>query len=302
MDETAGSGAVRREAVRGEVVRSEVVRSEVVTPGPAEALAGLLGVPLPDLDGGEGLPLLWHWLYTLDRPAQADLGRDGHPVRGTVPLPPGPGRRRLWAGGRVRALGPLRVGGTATRRTRVLATEDKRGRSGEFTVVRVGHEVSQDGRVVVEERQDLVYRVPDPGAAGRGSGPPSDADRPRGPEEPPGPDEWALEITPVLLFRFSALTHNGHRIHYDRDYARDVEGYPGLVTHGPLQALVMAEAGPARAGAPVPGTSFDYRLVAPLVDVQGLVARAVTGEDGAVRTAVRDRTGRRTAEGTLTPP
>ncbi len=140
-------------------------RTEVLTAGPAEGIAGLLGVDLPDLTGG-GLPPLWHWVYLLDRPAQCDLGPDGHPVRGVVPVPPGPGLRRMWAGGRVSSLRPLLVGAEATRTSRVLRSEAKVGRSGAMTFVTVRHEVAQDGRVVVEEDQDIVYREPTQGPAG----------------------------------------------------------------------------------------------------------------------------------------
>jgi len=270
--------------------------SEVLTPGPAHALGALLGVPVPDLDGGASLPLLWHWIYLLDRPAQADLGPDGHPVRGTVVAPPEPGRRRMWAGGRVRATGPLRSGQPATRRSRVLSVRDKQGRSGRLTFVVVEHQITQDGRLVIDEQQDIVYRD----AAPPGQPPAMAPDRP----VPPADDEWAIDVSPTLLFRFSALTYNAHRIHYDRDYARDAEGYPGLLTHGPLQALAMAEA--ARAlGASGPGSGgdqyFEYRLTAPLFDGQGMVVRAVR-EQGATTTAVRDRYGRPTASGTFRSP
>ena len=269
-----------------------VERTELIVPGPAEALGTLLGVALPDLDAGERLPLLWHWLYLLDRPAQADLGPDGHPGRCGIPLPPGPGWSRLFAGGEVRLVGPLRCGAPAARRTRVLATQDKRGRTGPLTFVTVGHEISQGGRVVVEDRQDILYRSRVRREAPRVTGP-------EGSSRPPGPDEWSIEVTTTLLFRFSALTYNAHRIHYDRDYVRDVEGHPGLLVHGPLQALAMAELARARGTAPVDGLTFAYRLTAPLLDGQGLVVRA-SREDGRVRTAVRDRTGRETAHGTLT--
>ncbi|WP_318531884.1 FAS1-like dehydratase domain-containing protein [Amycolatopsis eburnea] len=253
--------------------------AEPILPGPAAALAALLGVPLPE-DGV--LPLLWHWVYLLDRPAQADLGPDGHPVReGT---PPG---RRMWAGGRVRTTGELRWGEEATRHSEVLATREKQGRSGPLTFVTVAHRIHQAGRLVVDEEQDLVYR-----ASGGETYPAG------GPEVPPEPGEWALDVTPTLLFRFSALTYNAHRIHYDRDYCRDVEGYPGLLTHGPLQALAMAEAARAR-GAAGP-LAFEYRLVAPLFDFQGLIASA-RPDAGAMTTAVRDRSGRRTATGSLRP-
>ncbi|MEU0532305.1 FAS1-like dehydratase domain-containing protein [Amycolatopsis tolypomycina] len=264
----------------------EVERSEVLRAAPAQALGALLDVPVPDVED-DGLPLLWHWIYLLDRPAQADLGPDGHPVRNAVPAPPEPGRRRMWAGGRVRTHGPLRCGLPATRRTKVLSVQEKQGRTGRLTFVIVGHRICQEDRLVVDEQQDLVYRDAAAGAV------PDSGDQQ---VQQAAEDEWSIDVTPTLLFRFSALTYNAHRIHYDRDYARDVEGYPGLVTHGPLQALVMAEAA-RRSGASGP-LHFDYRLVAPLFDHQGLVACAVPGS-GATETAVRDRYGRQTATGTV---
>lgn len=268
-----------------------IERTELLIPGPAQALGALLDVPVPDLES-DGLPIAWHWLYLLERPAQADLGRDGHPVRGTIPEQPGPGRRRMWAGGQIRSLAPLRCGEQATRRTQVLTTAVKEGRTGRLTFVTVGHQIEQHGQVVVEERQDIVYRDAVDGAA-----PQHEITEPK----PPAPDEWAIEVSPSLLFRFSALTYNGHRIHYDRDYARDVEGYPGLVTHGPLQAIVMAEAARARGLATEPGLTLEYRLISPLFDHQGMVGRAVMeGRD--VRTTISDLAGRQTATGLLTRP
>jgi 3-methylfumaryl-CoA hydratase len=237
------------------------------------------------------LPLLWHWVYLLDRPATADLGPDGHPVRGSIPAPPEPGRRRMWAGGRVESHAPLRFDEPATRRTQVVSTQEKQGRTGRLTFVSVGHEILQRGRVVVEERQDVVYRD----MAGVSSAPAAAAEaRPQPLEE----DEWPIEITPPLLFRFSALTYNAHRIHYDRDYARDVEGYLGLLTHGPLQALAMTEAARAR-GRTGPGTVCEYRLVSPLFDHQGLVVRATETTNG-MEATVRDLSGRQTAHATIT--
>lgn len=257
--------------------------SELLQPGPANALGALLNVPVPDLER-DGLPLLWHWFYLLDRPAQSDLGRDGHPVRNTVAIPPGPGRRRMWAGGRVRGLGPLRCGEIATRRSRVQSTQDKQGRSGLLTFVVVRHEIWQRDELVVEEEQDIVYRDAD-------AGPLRFDERS---SVPAAEDEWSIDVSPTLLFRFSALTYNAHRIHYDRDYAREVEGYPGLLTHGPLQALVMAEAARRR----FDGQDFSYRLVSPLFDHQGLVVKALP-EAGSVVTSVRDVHGRQTATGVL---
>jgi 3-methylfumaryl-CoA hydratase len=297
-----------------------IERTETLAAGPAHALGGLLGVPVPDLDGGAGLPLLWHWVYLLDRPAQADLGPDGHPVRGVLPVPPAPGLRRMWAGGRVRGSGVLRVGEPATKLTRVLSMTSKVGRTGPLTFVVVGHQIVQRDQVVVDEEQDVVYRAAttptgpadgagtvgaDAGGAGTGGADAGGADA--GPAEvvPAGDGEWEIPVSPTLLFRFSALTYNAHRIHYDRDFARDVEGYPGLLTHGPLQALAMAEAAraaegadPAASAAPGRERSFEYRLVSPLFDHQGMVVSAVPG-GGATETAVRDLYGRQTARGTL---
>ena len=267
-------------------------RTEIPQPEPAFALADLLGVPAPDLAGGAGLPPLWHWVYLLERPALADLGPDGHPVRGTLPAPPGPGRRRMWAGGRVAVTGPLRCGEPATKRTRVLAVTEKHGRSGHLTFVTVGVQVLQRGAVVVAEEQDIVYRD----AAGA-----ADPADPAAPVVPAGQGEREIGISPALLFRFSALTYNAHRIHYDRDYCRDVEGYPGLLTHGPLQALAMAEAARAAGGTGgrTGNASFAYRLVSPLFDDQGLIVSAVQGPDVTTVTAARDRYGRQTASGTF---
>ncbi len=265
-------------------------RTELLAPEPAIALAELLDLPLPDLEGGEGLPLTWHWVYLLDRPRQQDLGEDGHPVRNAVPAPPGPGRRRMWAGGSVRTLAPLRVGEEATRRTVVVETTEKDGRSLHLTFVKVGHTILQRGGVVREERQDIVYR--DAAYA-----PSRDtAEIVMLPRLDVGTDEWAIGVTPTLLFRFSALTYNAHRIHYDRDYARDHEGYPGLVVHGPLQAVAMAELARRSGVTDSPGTLFEYRLVAPLFEGQGFVARSDPEGEGA-RTTVRDDWGRVTAEG-----
>jgi 3-methylfumaryl-CoA hydratase len=279
-----------------------IERTEILDPAPAYALGDLLGVPVPDLENGAGLPPLWHWIYLLERPPVADLGPDGHPVRGTLPVPPGPGLRRMWAGGRVRAWGALRCGEPATKQTRVLSVTEKDGRSGHLTFVTTGHQVRQRGVVVVDEEQDIVYRAaadaPPVRAGAPSAAPPAEALV----AVPVGEGEREIGISPVVLFRFSALTYNAHRIHYDRDYCRDVEGYPGLLTHGPLQALAMAEA--ARAiigdtGDRTGGASFAYRLVSPLFDHQGLLVSATAGPDGTTVTAARDRYGRQTATGTF---
>ncbi len=278
--------------------------TELITPGPAEALAGLLDVPAPG--PGQELPLLWHWVYLLDRPPQAILGADGHPARDAIPSPPGPGLRRMFAGGRVSRPGPLRTGAEATRRTWQASSARKQGRSGPLHFVTVRTEITQGGQVVITEEQDLVYREPAQAtvrpapAAGRTPARPA-ADAQAGPDpQPPaaGTRDWPIEVNPVLLFRFSALTYNAHRIHYDRDYAR-AEGYPGLVVHGPLQALLMAEL--ARREAALPARcDYTYRLVAPLFDGQGLIVSAAADAD-AVRVRARDSAGRTTATGVIQP-
>lgn len=190
----------------------------------------------------------------------------------------------MWAGGRIETVGALRCGVPASRRTEVLSVQDKEGRTGPLTFVTVGHQIRQHGEVVVDERQDLVYRD---ATSATSSGASTGAD------VPVSADEWSIEVSPTLLFRFSALTYNAHRIHYDRDYAREVEGYPGLLTHGPLQALAMAEVARAQGG---DGRVFEYRLIAPLFDHQGMVVRAVR-EPNRIVTSVRDRRGRQTATG-----
>jgi 3-methylfumaryl-CoA hydratase len=272
-------------------------RTELITSAPAEALAGLLGVPLPDLEAGQGLPLLWHWLYLLDRPPQAALGPDGHRAHGGIPAPPGPGRRRMFAGGRVTQHAPLRAAAAATRKTWEASSAEKHGRSGTLVFVMVRSEISQDGQVVIAEEQDIVYREsrPAPASPAPASPAPSSSHR----EAPADPHVWPVAVDPVVLFRFSALTYNSHRIHYDRDYARDVEGYPGLVVHGPLQALLMTELA-RRLASPPASCDYSYRLVAPLFEGQGLTVSAGVSE-GLTRMTTRDSGGRPTAVGAIGP-
>ncbi|MFD0687383.1 FAS1-like dehydratase domain-containing protein [Actinomadura fibrosa] len=219
--------------------------TEVIDAAPSIALAGLLDVEPP---GGE-LPPLWHWLHFLDRPAQRELGPDGHPRAGHF-LPPIPGRRRMFAGGRFRSAAPIRIGDTITRRAELASTALKHGRSGEMLFVTVRHTFLRDGAEVAVEEQDLVYRSGD--AAAR----PAEVSF----EAPAADAPWTLAVTadPVLLFRFSALTYNAHRIHYDERYATEVEGHGGLVVHGPLLAILCLEL-PRRAGVKVAELSFRAR-------------------------------------------
>jgi 3-methylfumaryl-CoA hydratase len=272
---------------------SEVVKvTELLTPGPAEALAGILDIAPPD--PGAGLPLMWHLVYLLDRAPQSMLGPDGHRARGGVPLPPGPGRRRMFAGGRVRRHGPLFCGAEATRTTRVIHFSEKTGRSGTFELVTVLSEISQGGAVVLSDEQDIVYR---PAPTGPPDLPGAGPDLADPGQSAPAANGHSVEINPVVLFRFSALTYNAHRIHYDREYARSVERYPGLVVHGPLQAVLMSEAARRESEPPVT-CSFEYRLVSPLFEGDGCLVSVKAAAQG-IETSVSDARGRVTARGLL---
>jgi 3-methylfumaryl-CoA hydratase len=218
---------------------------------------------------------MWHWFTLLDHPAQDEIGADGHPVDGAF-LPPVPGRRRMFAGGRLLLSGPIVVGASLTSRSSVREVSVKHGRSGELAFVTVRHELIADGIAVGAEEQDIVYRSEPEGTA------PRTVARPEtGEPEPAG--EWRLELAtgPVLLFRFSALTYNGHRIHYDKPYAVEAEGYPDLVIHGPLLALLALEL-PRRQAPGQPVREFSYRLVRPAFSPARIVAAASRRPGGAV--------------------
>ncbi|HYH30816.1 MAG TPA: MaoC family dehydratase N-terminal domain-containing protein [Pseudonocardia sp.] len=221
-------------------------------PWPVEAFAALLDQPAPV---GE-LPPLWHWLHLLDHPGQRELGDDGHPVAGAF-LPPIPDRRRMFAGGRLTVRSPLPIGEEVVRRSSVVEVAPKSGRSGAMVFVTVRHELLRDGEVAVVEEQDLAYRSQ---VAGTARGLP--AELPVVGEHTPGRWHLRLDPTPALLFRFSALTYNAHRIHYDAPYVTEVEGYPGLVVHGPLLALLMLEL-PRRHAPDVGIERFEFRLRRP---------------------------------------
>jgi hydroxyacyl-ACP dehydratase HTD2-like protein with hotdog domain len=235
--------------------------AEVIAAPPAVALAGLLDTEPPVTRPGDPLPPLWHWLYFLDRPAQRELGPDGHPAEGRF-MPPIPRRRRMYAGGRVTYQAPIRCGDELTRRSELAEWKIRPGRTGELLFVTVRHSFRRGDIPVATEEQDLVYR------SGPPPGPPADpapgapaAPVPEAPAGGPG-EPWRLELTadPVLLFRFSALTYNAHRIHYDAAYATAVEGHPGLVVHGPLLAILSLELPRRhRPGRPVADLAFRAR-------------------------------------------
>lgn len=263
-------------------------RTELISREPAEALAGLLDIAPPSIE--EGLPALWHWTYLLERRRQSDLGIDGHPTHG-IPAPPGPGRLRMFGGGRVSTYSELQFGRPAVRTTRLVREVEKVGASGPMTLVTVRSDIEQDGRLAITDEQDIVYRI-----AGSSVRPRPAAASPA--DEPATEGRLEMDVDQVVLFRFSALTYNAHRIHYDAAYATE-EGYPDLVVHGPLQALLMGECF-HRSGVPLRGMVFAYRLVAPTFGRQRLT---VTSHlvDGNRLARVQDARGLTTATATLRP-
>ncbi len=253
---------------------------DVIAPGPVARLAATLDRNEPVPRTGEPLPPGWHWLYFLSAAPQSRLGPDGHEARGDF-LPPVPLPSRMWAGGRMTFHQPLRIGETALRQSEVASITPKTGRSGRLVFVTTRHVVSGSEGPAVADEQHIVYRE----APAAGTGPPA-------PEAPPAVPAWQRTVhpDPVLLFRFSALTFNAHRIHYDRPYATTVEGYPGLVVHGPLLAILLLDL-LQHAHPEAPPTQFVYRAVAPLFDTAPFTvagAPAEQGDDVALWAAGRD--------------
>lgn len=211
--------------------RTETV-SDTVTTTPYAALSAMLDRPADRPKAGTRLPALWHWLYFLPLHRQSEIGPDGHAQRGGF-LPPVPLPRRMWAGSQLRFHAPLRIGDALTRVSTIDSVTEKSGRTGSLVFVKVRHEISRDGEAApaITEFHDIVYREA------------AQPDDPPPPRKPPTQAAWEQRWVPgeVLLFRYSALTFNGHRIHYDRRYATEVEGYPGLIVHGPLIATLLVE-------------------------------------------------------------
>ncbi|MDD0837704.1 MaoC family dehydratase N-terminal domain-containing protein [Curvibacter sp. HBC61] len=258
---------------------------------PVSALSATLDRDDPaPVTGRTELPPLWHWLYFLPQVRQSGLGPDGHALRGGF-LPPVPLPRRMWAGGRLRweAHNPLTVGQAVQRHSRIESVTHKSGRTGDLVFVLVKHEVHNANGLALTEEHDIVYRA---------------APQPGDPVPPPTAAEtgaaWQREIVPddVLLFRYSALTFNGHRIHYDRRYVTEVEGYPGLIVHGPLIAtllvdLLRRELPPARL------KSFAFKAVRPTFDLNPFRVQGSPGADGrSVRLWASDHEGWLTMQAT----
>ena len=286
------------------------VHADILAPWPAQAMLGLLDQDPSAISEGDALPLGWHWLYFKQPYRASRLARDGHETRGDfmpdIDLP-----RRMWAGGTLRSLRPALLGEPAELRSEIASVTEKRGKSGRLVFVIAGHTVMQGGRRCVEEEQVIVYREPAPrptaatarprttqqkGTEPGGGGGAADAAGTRnmassGDGRPSPIPEWTEIFLPttVTLFQFSALTYNGHRIHYDHPYVTEQEGYPGLLVHGPLTALLLLDA--AQRHAPAPVSSFRYRALAPLfvdepVTLVGRASPAAADESGPQRERV----------------
>jgi 3-methylfumaryl-CoA hydratase len=247
-------------------VGRETLADDVLSVRHARLMAATLGLSQAPFDMGAPLPPLWHWLYFLEGLPPAELGRDGHPARGGF-LPPVPLANRMWAGGDVQFSASLPLGAPVLKRSTILTVEHKQGRTGELVFVTVLHEVLHEGTVAISEKQDIVYKDPTP--PGRTT--PS-------PAMPAALHRSDFVPTSTTLFRYSALTFNGHRIHYDVDYCRDVEGYSNLVVHGPLNATMLAAHAQQAAGRPL--KRFQYRGLQPSLLGNALTVNAAPNEEG----------------------
>ena len=243
---------------------TDVVTAQLVK-GLRATLFQEIGEPKP----GDAAPFTVHWCLGQPVFPMSELGPDGHPTRGGF-LPPVPLPRRMWAGDQLEFLDSLRVWDEPKRTSRITDITVKNGSTGQLCFVSVEHLVSTARGLAVRERQDIVYR--DMGGAPAASGKPA----------PPPPVAQHREThvsDPVLLFRYSALTFNGHRIHYDRDYVTKVEGYPGLIFHGPLQAAFIVELA-AKLHGGTPPKKFVYRGLQPLFEGSEFSVNANTTADG----------------------
>lgn len=250
--------------LRGWIGRSEEAR-EVLTPALANRFAATL-----ETTGAQGYaPRLIHFCLTQPAVGMEGLGDDGHPAKGGF-LPPVPLPRRMWAGGDITFHDDIRIGEEVLRRSEITDVTLKEGRSGALCFVTVAHEISSAGRLVLSERQDIVYRGETPPSGGGAVRPVTEA--------PVGKHRATVMPSTALLFRYSALTFNGHRIHYDRDYAMSEENYPGLVVHGPLQATLLCHFAERIAGKPLVG--FRFRGLSPAFDGTALSLHAEEAEGG----------------------
>ena len=243
-------------------------REDTITAAPVAALAALLDRDDPPPKPGDAIPPLAHWLYFLPVHRQSQVGSDGHAMRGEF-LPPVPLPRRMWAGSRIEFVRPLPVGAAATRVSRIADVKVKEGRSGTLVFVTVRHEISGPSGLAIVDEHDIVYR----GEAAKAVADPVPA---------PANETWSrtIEPDPVLLFRYSAVTFNGHRIHYDLPYVTQVEGYPGLIVHGPLIATLLIDL--LRRSLPgIDVKNYAFRAMRPLFDTAPFEVCGRPGEGAA---------------------
>jgi 3-methylfumaryl-CoA hydratase len=271
--------------------RSETWRDQIGAT-PVKALNATLDHPAIPADPGTPLPPLWHWLYFLPLHRQSEIGPDGHAKRGGF-LPPVPLPRRMWAGSQFEFRSPIRVGDSVQRTSTIADVSAKEGRSGKLVFVKVRHEVRCNGAAdpAIIEFHDIVYR--DAKRSGDVEPPPQRADTGAA---------WQREIVPddVLLFRYSALTFNGHRIHYDRKYVTEVEGYPGLIVHGPLIATLLMDL--VRRSLPEADVAtFRFKAVRPTFDLNPFRVNGQLQDDGkTIRLWAQDHEGWLTMDATAT--
>ncbi len=252
---------------------------DLVMPLPMVALSATLDRADPPPRAGDPLPPLWHWLYFLEFTRASELGEDGHTARGGF-LPPVPLPRRMWAGSRFTFERPLRVGERVRRTSAVADVSVKDGRSGPLVFARVNHTIVGEGGPAIHEEHDIVYRnLPAPD------------EEPSPPRRAPADPMWRREVVPgaALLFRYSALSFNAHRIHFDRTYAVEHDGYPGLVVHGPLLATLLLDL--LRRNVSHDVKSFRFRAVRPIFDTAPFAVCGAPGAGGTVALWAQDADG-----------
>ncbi len=249
--------------------------AEVITPAQVNRLAAVLDEPAPDYREGDRLPPLWHWIFTIKPVPHSGLGKDGHPERGDF-LPPVTLPRRLFAGMKTEFLQPLIIGHETERESEVIDITEKSGTSGDLLFVRIRNSFRQQGNLCVVEEQNIVYR--DKGA------PIVLPEVTPFPE--PAADSWTKEliVNTEMLFRFSAVTFNSHKIHYDKAYAAAEEGYPALVVHAPLVAMLLLQLLKENTSKTV--RQFEYRALAPLFNGQPIRLTAVVEEGDSINMQV----------------
>jgi 3-methylfumaryl-CoA hydratase len=259
--------------------------SDIVTAQLVKGLRATLFQDVGEPRDGDAAPFTVHWCLAQPVFPMSMLGPDGHPTRGGF-LPPVPLPRRMWAGGEVEFLDPLRVGDETTRTSRISDVTVKTGSTGTLCFVAVEHVVTTPRGIAIRERQDIVYR--EMGGT---------ASAPKAPPPPPAGKHRETHVSdPVLLFRYSALTFNGHRIHYDRDYVTKVEGYPGLIFHGPLQAAFIVELA-AKLHGGTPPKKLSYRGLQPLFEGTEFSVNA-NDKDGGMELWTANAEGQPTMRGT----